>query len=834
MPLNTHNEPFSGGLVTARPAHMLQEGEFVALTNCGYRFDSHRLYPAESRLQTLTGISAYEYSTLGFAQFDDGVSYYITQIPSTLQIIEASAGSSLLAVSGYTTSNTLCVVPFRNQFLVLNGSNDNKIIYHTGGSLSAAPTAIQHGLDPVTTAIGVYVTTGTFPLGTSGLNQWYEYWYTELVTLADGTELESDTAVSAVTTTNVAITSLTQAVELKLPATLVNPAATKFRVYRNSGKVNQADVSFPIGIRIATIPVVVGSQTVFIDGTTTDTGHIQGVGTNSGATFPWINLSNLGSINAAYTSSTVTGLDGYATVSTAELRTTYTLTGLTNPISGIEIRPTCRLIRTGNVSSDSMGCWVSVDGGTTWGTAQTVPIQAGAAVTYILGGANNMLGLSLEASNIMVTLQLVVRFIGYAYGTGGASCEFDMDAVTLKIYYNGTSLGSNDTFPAVIFDINGDSASVGSNGKPTKASTGCILEDTLVTNDVANPSFIRWGMPGMLHAQPSVYFNDFETPRNDALTCLMSVGSRAAVGMETCLWRINYLPTENDATFARGQGRAFDEVDPSFGIVGPMAACTFVGAEGRLMLAFVSVDGLRVSDLFSTESACDDVNWRTMLTPTTALNKCVLINYPRNYTLRLYYPDGDPTYLVKYMDFLYHPIHLKNGKMKAVGPVTCGTAGNINGVTGAVCAPALHTGYSWSVVEGWGGSGTPSQKLWRRVDPGTSTATAQAPTITFRDMFLAGFGNEWKINDCWLVGGVGASTPITWVPSMTLRYTNQATVAGAGLNNVIATYNPTKFTFAKSANSITLSLTTATDVNDAAHGWDLMVIEGEGFGKEDD
>lgn len=835
MAVSTHDEPFSGGLVTSRPAHMLEAGEFVALTNCGYRFDSLRLLPAEPRLQTLTGTSL-DFTTLGFAQFDDGTNFFITQSPANtaLKVIEASAASSTLTVSTYTTSATLCVVPFRNQFLVLNGANANKVIYHTGGSAAVAPSAVQHGLDPTTQPLGLAITTGTWPLGTTGLNLWYEYWYTEVVVLGDGTVLESDAAASSVVTTPSAITATTQAVTIKLPVALVNSNATKFRVYRSTGKSYQADTAYPIGVRIAEVPINAGSVTTFVDGATSNTGNVVGTGTSTGSP-AWNNLTNLASVNSVYSSSTVSGLTVFgATSTTGELRLTYTFTGLTNPISGIEIRPTCRVVYTGAVAAAIIGCTVSVDGGSTWTTVGSAAASIGSPATFVLGGENNTLGLSLEASNLMVANQLIVRLIGVAMGTGGASCQFDMDCVTTKIYYNGSSLSSSATFPAVVLDINGDTASVGSNGKPPVASTGCIFEDTLVCNDAAHPSYIWWGVPGNLHAVPSIYFNDFETPRNDAVTCLMSVGARVAVGLETALWRINYLPTEDDATFSRGQGRAFDEVDPSFGIVGPMAATTFVGGDGRVMLAFLSQDGLRVSDLFSTTSACDDVNWRTLLTPITALNKCVLVNYPRNYTLRLYYPAGDYTYLINFIDFLYHPTHLKNGKMKAVGPVTCGTASTA-GVTGAVCAPALHTGYSWSVVEGWAGSsGSGGQKLWRRVDPGTATATAAAPIITTRDMFLAGFGNEWKIKDSWLVGGVGASVPITWVPSMTLRYTNQATASAAGLNNVIATYNPTKFTFEKTANSITLSLTTSTDVNDAAHGWDLLTIEGEGFGKEDD
>jgi hypothetical protein len=849
------NEHFGGGLVTSRPAHMLAAGELANAQGCSYRYDSLRLLPADPEKTIHAGINSgngYDYNTLGFMQFDDGTAWYVTQTPATtsLRLFEAASGASnptTTAVGTYTQSNSLVVVPFRNQHLVLNGAAANQVIYHTGGSTAVAPSLVQHGVNPVVLAPTAVIVTGAWPLGTDGLDQYYEYWVTESVLLADGTLVESDCASTGVVTTASKITSLTQAVAIGLPSTLANSNATYFNVYRSNGKANYWDKAFPVGVSIVKSIPVASAGTLITDGGSGNSGAITAGTVN--AVSGWSATSGtlqtaLATDNSSWAAVTVAGWSGTGAFprSNPLVLSNFTFPSMTNPVAGILV--TVKGYVSSGVAQGKLFVGLSQNGtdfyddyasplygsynwGITLNTSDTSYTAGGPTTTWNWETA----GLAKPWAVGYFTPSGFALRIWYQNNHSSAA-TIRVNSVSVTVYAANGGVQTTTAFPAVNLTVNGDIASVGSNGKPPVASTACIFEDCLVCNDIAHPSYVWWGIPGNIHAIPGIYFNDMETPRNDKVTCLATVGSRVAIGMETCLYRINYLPTEADANFSRGQGAAFSEVDPSFGIVGPNAATTFVGPDGRTMLAFVSLDGLRISDLFSTSSACDDVDWRTILTPDSMVSRCVLVNNPRNYSLRLYYPAGDTDFLIKYMDFLYHPNHLKNGQFKAIGPVPCGSAA-ASGVKGAVAAPSLHSGYSWSMIEAWDGDAqTGGMALHRRVDPGTSGGNPQAMVVSLRDMFVNGFGSEWKLKDAYLLGGpVSSSFYIT--PSMVLRKVNTAPITPTGLTAVAQQYNPTKFSFNHTGSSIQLTLTTQSDCNFANYGWDMLAMEVEGLGRED-
>jgi hypothetical protein len=202
---------------------------------------------------------------------------------------------------------------------------------------------------------------------------------------------------------------------------------------------------------------------------------------------------------------------------------------------------------------------------------------------------------------------------------------------------------------------------------PPLWNTGDIFEDSLVVNDTTEPSLVRYSFPGKPHSFPSLYFIGFNTKQQDVVTCIKSLDAVCVVGLRTQLWRLNYLPNETDSEFSRGRCREL--ISANHGIIGADAACIFTPVEGASRIAYVSHDGLYMTDGIRTQLLTMDLDWDALVSKTDLPN-CLLVNAQHLWCLFFYYTSaGGSAPNDRLLTLSYHPQHLKeSGYLKIAGP----------------------------------------------------------------------------------------------------------------------------------------------------------------------
>lgn len=205
--------------------------------------------------------------------------------------------------------------------------------------------------------------------------------------------------------------------------------------------------------------------------------------------------------------------------------------------------------------------------------------------------------------------------------------------------------------------------------EPPTWSTGDVFEDSLVVNDIANPGLVRYSFPGLPHSFPELYFVGFNTKQVDKVTCIRSLDAVCVIGLQSQVWRLNYLPNETDSEFSRGRCREI--ISANHGIVGPDAACLFTPVEGNSRVAYVSHDGLYATDGIRTQLLTMDLNWDALVNK-TLLPNCLLVNVQHLWSLFFYYTSaGGSAPNDRVLHLSYHPQHLKDGGyLKVSGPTS--------------------------------------------------------------------------------------------------------------------------------------------------------------------
>jgi hypothetical protein len=421
---------------------------------------------------------------------------------------------------------------------------------------------------------------------------------------------------------------------------------------------------------------------------------------------------------------------------------------------------------------------ISVDGGSTYGSKRTV--TAGQAlVQQTLGGSfDQNWGVPVTANGLSGTnfkVKLTVRGVAI-------TPIYSLDAVKVTPTFSNAPGNTGDPFPSVVIAV-GDKVGipsaytgVGRNGKPPLASTADVFEDSLVTNDTTNVQYIRYSVPGLPHYFPSIYWVQFQTDDSDQVTCIRTLGSRLMVGLQKSLWRVNYLPNQDDASFNRG--RAIELISPQYGVTNAHCSVVYHGPDGRPELAFVNLFGLFSTDGYVIRELTNDLDFQQLLSggnPTTtgvgAVEPICLINNAKDWELVYYFRavigSHSPTQYKFYeLHFSYHPQHLKDGgKLKISGPCnkTNGSVGSTNYGPAAVCPvhrfdvsatqnQALTIYVGISNLFGSGGQiyrdDYYSFSGWDAL--GTTPTNIQDGTITTRGMYLAGFGQEFKLNETYV------------------------------------------------------------------------------------
>ena len=196
---------------------------------------------------------------------------------------------------------------------------------------------------------------------------------------------------------------------------------------------------------------------------------------------------------------------------------------------------------------------------------------------------------------------------------------------------------------------------------------GALFQDCLVVNSPdTSKQAIRYSPPKQPEYQPEDYLMFFAGEGSDEVVGIHTVGSVCMVLTTGSTHRINYLPL--GGRMAQGQGEAQEEITSRVGCVGREASTTVESERGELCV-WLSHRGLEWSDGRRWSDACPDFQASDL---GGSLSSSVLVADTQNYRVRLYNSG-------QVWDFYYHPSHLKNGKMKMMGPTS--GVGTILGAT---------------------------------------------------------------------------------------------------------------------------------------------------------
>jgi hypothetical protein len=707
-----HTEPLSGGLVTAKDPSLLAPSELSQTDDLFYKPASPSLHKALGRTRFNSTALTTAAAGLRYCGFDSANDLLIALSGTTLQKAIADETGSFSSLATGISGSSLEAVHYNNRHVLLTGGS-NKVLLPDS-------TTRSHGLQPVTAGPGLVHATGagTWPLGADQLG-FFEYWTTEVFK----TDTEDIESTFTGTPNQVNVTASTSTVTITRPPA-VNIDTTHWRIYRSTKKGSATETRFPIGYLIATVAIATES---FVDGGGTTTAlTLAGSGDNTllnsrGGAGNWTSPGNVTLDDASNaTSASVTWSDTHTPPQVSAMRAgTFGFTGIGNPITDITVQVEAKKTNFAGLQAS-----LSWDGGSNWTTPQSYPITSSLTTMSLTGTwGRNWSGAEFVDGLFYVRLE--------AYGSKpSASGTIDVDFAKVSVSHGGTTGSQVTPFNAIIVQVNGAQSAIGAEGPPPTATTGDIFQESLVLNSVTYPTQVSYSMPGDIDAFPAIYLLKFDTKDKDSVTSIKSLGSVCLVGLASQVWRVNYLPREEDAEFDRG--RCTEVVDTDHGIAGIHAAAKFT-LDGQTMVGYVGQSGPRMTNGFQASTMTNDLDWESLV-DISQLSKCILVNDARYHHLRLYYvPKGGST-LSKCLFLSYHQSHLKGGKLKVSGPASVSVLAATQG-TGSSGEKLLYTsdGVGYVYVENRGST--------------DAQGTGIAPVLKTREMYLAGPGNEWELQD---------------------------------------------------------------------------------------
>lgn len=769
---------FDGGLVASRHPLALQPGELLQAINGFYMPDSDGVSRAPGWTAYGTPPAAttanYFVGVAGCKMPHNSTTYVLTQdIAGVICTGTASTGTITLATAHQLSASggdSLEAVYYDKKWFLFTDVQ-NKVFAASGTGIRLRP----HGMEAVPGGfVGTATTSSAFAANTTG---YYEYWFTEVDKSVPEDEIES--AYGAPDPTTIYVTSTTLSPVLTFPAP-VNPNATHFRVYRSSiTKEASTDSVYPSGYAVQDVAVVPasGSSVIYTDGGTpsTVTGFFPQLDSSYYST-GWASATAAtgvpdGANYARFTRSATydsggandrfavgRGLMLYATTATA----TGTITGITLSVA----------LRSSNAAKfqiyASLGTRATATaagfGGTTVRYFNDLPPKTsfptglkgaridnnGAVLSYGQFGAKAINMSSVGAAFATVTLggqfddwlpseydwtpsdipNMGVLFTVIQQNTtvvsdpGGET--IDIDGCTITFHGNGQNADVGQLYDVISVTVGGQAIDYPAHGRPPVASTGTIFEGSLVTNDIEHPGIVAYSMPGFPDYFPGIF--QFPLPEPEIITFIGVVNNRLMAATPTKLYRINYLPSEDDASFSRG--RAIELVSSIFGVAHANAACVLTAERGQEELACASFAGLYATDGFSYRSLMDDVRWAGGLFYSVAGSEfptiTALINHPPTQTLRLFISDAAEGAKSRYFPISYAARHRKQGSgVKWAGPVYV-QPGAEPGL--ARCATVVQIDSFFVVVAGFSDVPAANQRLWREAIIGLGEGTVALPT----------------------------------------------------------------------------------------------------------
>lgn len=334
-------------------------------------------------------------------------------------------------------------------------------------------------------------------------------------------------------------------------------------------------------------------------------------------------------------------------------------------IVGVEVQVT-GMANTGFGNSDRAGFLINVVNLVTNKFTQAFPNAFGAYGTIYFGGPTNTLGVGWQISDINANFGVLVN-----KGGSGAKQTLAIDAVGIKLYFNGGSINLNGpAYRVVTFrDQIGLTISDPANMPPPECSTGDFFQGMLVLNDLSDETAVRYSMPGRPEAFPSPYVMRFNTTkRHDRVTLIKTIGQVLVVAMENSIERVNYLPREVNTDLA--DGLSHEPIAPDHGIPGPFCGVVFDMPGKGAMMAYASAAGVYLTNGIWTIPMNMDLDWANTV-KLSALSTAVMRVYPKEKWLALYYCPAGATHNknTRVLYFCYQIDKLKGEyHLPAVGP----------------------------------------------------------------------------------------------------------------------------------------------------------------------
>jgi len=588
-----------------------------------------------------------------------------------------TAGTSLTFSdldTGVTEGTSLGQVHYNNLHVLLNGKHENRVLMADG-------LTRPHGLDPVTQSCDPHTTNGVWALR-DGVG-FYAYWTTEYDAIND---IESDFNLGVDSENKpfkpplVEITDVTTQAVLVTRPPRVNATATHWRVYRSvkytstTLKSAAKENKYPNGWLVAQIELRDDNQQqTFTDGGGVSTTPAANAGTATSGTgasgVAWTDPTNAqGAADASVAHLDWVSGDAKSNSNVPLTLGNFSISGVTAPITGIAVTVTGRRVGNGSLvvqvtTNDAFGgafpSVVTPIGGT---NAKVVPLTTSIA-PHTVGSAAETWAKTWDPSDF-ANGKFIVRCLGTVTGSGDS---VEIDSVSVVVAYGETQESTagaflsdtTDAYPGVVVSPYGFTIAAGRGGKPPKATTGDIFQDSLFTNDVNDKSVGRYSFPSRIDSFPAPYFLNFDTKEQDEITIIRTVGNVSIVGLQHQIYRVNYLPRDTDAEFERG--RAVELVETEHGVAGRDAGVVFTLPGFGQVLAYANNYGVFMTDGYRIRPLTLDLDWWATV-DLTRLNQARFENNAELQALEFYYVPVDAavtTYQTKQIYFHYHPSHLK-------------------------------------------------------------------------------------------------------------------------------------------------------------------------------
>ena len=799
-------ENLTGGVVTDKDAALLKPGQLSDIRNMVYKNGATQLERAPGRAAFGT-VSAVATGVVGLRDihFDNGDHYLVAMAGAKYRTAPVGDTGSFTDLATIAAGTSLEVVQYRNRFFLMNGASSNAtaigsnvVAYLSATAAGTTLSTRQHGLLPVKSSPNVTTAGGgVFSLTATG---YYEYWTTEVAKFQqDGAQVTLESAFSSdasPTTQLISATSIVPSVQLTAPT---NSIATHRRIYRSTKKDSAFEKRFPTGFMIGEV----GTATT---GTFTDGGgsgpsvasasSFPGSFNSSGNFFGFASASSMASDNGVYASAVGEVLQGTYNFSLGSVK--GTIIGIVAEIQGytsVGVGPASVQVSIGRRAADGAFYPLGPPGSPPPSVSKQgllTSTNSGSPTTLTLGSSTdrwvpaNYPGFA--DTDVDTNFMALIYVISEGESVG-------IDYIKLTVYYNGAS-DSVVQFPTIVYTFGDITSQVAKNFPPPSSSTGDLFQDSLVVNDVAAPSLVKYSFPGEPESFPSTYFIDFETRDNDRVRAIRVVNNRLMVGLDNSLWRVNYLPSERDSSFDRG--KAIEVVSRGYGILGPMLCCTYQVDGESEQLAFISNKGLHSTDGFNTIMRSKNQDWRNYISLTSTSTPIALLNDPENRCLRFYYRNdslGNETYMCLWASYDRGDID-EEGNFKFSGPVHMRNKDAVGGgfapVESAWALP--RSSGNTGIYVGYGGTSAAAGAGKVYFETGaTIPSEDQTCQYTTRRIYAAGLSAEWMLDDLYGYCGTYTGSPIltytfkgtkTNDTGETTRGTKVITLAGQPLHHV--------------------------------------------------